>query len=238
MDIKIQKIKRESLNISDENRRQLKTLFPSVFAETMNEQGEPVESIDFEKLKAELGAFTDLFEGRRERYGMEWPGKKDVLRLIQISTAATLKPCRDESVNFDTTENLFIEGDNLEVLRLIQKSYLGTVKVIYIDPPYNTGSDFIYPDNFSESLQTYLEYTGQADSEGRKFGTNTEADGRFHSKWLNMIYPRLYLARNLLQSDGVLLISIDDGEAGNLRAICNEIFGEENFIAQLIWEKG
>jgi len=236
MDIKIQKIKRESLNISDENRRQLKTLFPSVFAETMNEQGEPVESIDFEKLKAELGAFTDLFEGRRERYGMEWPGKKDVLRLIQISTAATLKPCRDESVNFDTTENLFIEGDNLEVLKLLQKSYYGKVKMIYIDPPYNTGKELIYPDNFTDSLGSYLEYAGLADSNGKKFSANSTNEGRFHTKWLNMTYPRLYLARNLLRDDGVIFISIDDNEVSNLRKLCDEIFGEENFIAELIWK--
>ena len=139
------------------------------------------------------------------------------------------RPCQDESVNFDTTENLIIEGDNLEVLKLLQKSYLGKVKMIYIDPPYNTGNDFIYPDNYTESLQTYLEYTGQVDAEGKKFGTNTEADGRFHSKWLNMMYPRLYLARNLLREDGVVFISVDDHETENLKPLCSEMFGEENF---------
>ena len=148
-----------------------------------------------------------------------------------------MRPAPDESVNFDTTENLIIEGDNLEVLKLLQKSYLGKVKMIYIDPPYNTGNDFIYPDNYAESLQTYLEYTGQADTEGRKFGTNTEADGRFHSKWLNMMYPRLYLARNLLREDGAIFISIDDTEFANLRDLMNEIFGEENFLATIIWQK-
>jgi adenine-specific DNA-methyltransferase len=146
--------------------------------------------------------------------------------------------CREESVNFDTTENLIIEGDNLEVLKLLQKPYLGKVKMIYIDPPYNTGNDFIYPDDYTESLQTYLEYTGQVDAQGKKFNTNTEADGRFHSKWLNMMYPRLYLARNLLKEDGVILISIDDAETDNLRKISAEVFGEENFIACLVWEKG
>ncbi len=149
---------------------------------------------------------------------------------------ATFKPCREESVNFDQTENLFIEGDNLEVLKLLQKAYYGKVKMIYIDPPYNTGKEFIYPDKYAESLDTYLAYTGQVDAEGRKFSTNTEAEGRFHSKWLNMMLPRLYLARNLLREDGVIFISIDDGEARNLRAICDEVFGEENFVAQMIWE--
>jgi len=149
----------------------------------------------------------------------------------------TLRPCPEESINFDSTENLIIEGDNLEVLKLLQKSYLGKVKMIYIDPPYNTGNDFIYPDNFSESLQTYLEYTGQVDAEGRKFGTNTDADGRFHSKWLNMMYPRLYLARNLLREDGVIFVSIDDNEVCNLRKILDEVFGEENFVANVIWQK-
>jgi adenine-specific DNA-methyltransferase len=148
-----------------------------------------------------------------------------------------LRPSVDDSVNFDAAENLIIEGDNLEVLKLLQKSYLGKVKLIYIDPPYNTGNDFIYPDNYTESLETYLQYTGQADTEGKKFGTNTEADGRFHSKWLNMMYPRLYLARNLLREDGVIFVSCDDNEFQNLRAAMNEVFGEENFIASVIWQK-
>jgi adenine-specific DNA-methyltransferase len=152
-----------SLDISGENRAKLKALFPTVFTETKNENGEVVESVDFEKLKAELGIFTDVFESRRERYGLDWPGKRDCLKAIQTPTYATLKPCREESVNFDTTQNLFIEGDNLEVLKLLQKSYYGKVKMIYIDPPYNTGNEFIYPDNYSESLETYLDYAGLAD---------------------------------------------------------------------------
>src|SRR5262245_29441472 len=154
-----------------------------------------------------------------------------------MPSLGTLRTCPEESVNFDTTEHLIIEGDNLEVLKLLQKSYLGKVKMIYIDPPYNTGNDFIYPDNFSESLQTYLQYTGQLDAEGRKFSTNTEADGRFHSKWLNMMYPRLYLARNLLREDGAIFISIDDHEVANLRRICDEIFGEQAFVANVVWQK-
>ena len=212
-----------SMDISAERRVELKQMFPSVFTESRNEAGELVESIDFEKLKAELGSFSDVFESRRERYGMDWPGKKDALRLIQQPSVATLKPCREESVNFDTTENLFIEGDNLEVLKLLQKSYYGKVKMIYIDPPYNTGKEFIYPDNYSESLDTYLAYAGLVDDEGRKFSTNTANEGRFHTKWLNMMYPRLYLARNLLREDGVIFISIDDNEVKNLKEICNEI---------------
>jgi adenine-specific DNA-methyltransferase len=153
----LEKLPGTSMDITAENRARLKQLFPTVFTETKNNKGELIESIDFEKLKAELGTFSDLFESRRERYGMDWPGKKDALRLIQTPSFATLKPCREESVDFDTTENLFIEGDNLEVLKLLQKSYYGKIKLIDIDPPYNTGKEFIYPDNFSESLDTYLE---------------------------------------------------------------------------------
>ena len=168
---------------------------------------------------------------------MNWPGKADCFRTIQTPSLGTLRPSPDESVNFDTTQNLIIEGDNLEVLKLLQKSYLGTVKMIYIDPPYNTGSDFIYPDNYSESLQTYLDYTGQSDSDGKNFCSNTEVSGRFHSNWLNMMYPRLYLARNLLREDGAMFISIDDHEVHTLRRVCDEIFGEDNFVCTFIWEK-
>ena len=201
-----------------------------IFPEVRTEGGK----IDFERLKAVLGTKVDV---GKERYGMNWPGKTDCLKTIQQPSLGALLPCPAESVNFDTTENLFIEGDNLEVLKLLQKSYLGKVKMIYIDPPYNTGNDFIYPDNFTESLQTYLEYTGQVDAQGKKFGTNSERDGRFHSKWLNMMYPRLYLAKNLLREDGVIFISIDDHEVDNLKKLGNEIFGEENFIESIIWKK-
>jgi adenine-specific DNA-methyltransferase len=173
----------------------------------------------------------------KERYGMNWPGKADCFKIIQQPSIAALTPARDESIDFDTTENLFIEGDNLEVLKLLQKSYFGKVKMIYVDPPYNTGNDFIYPDDYSESLDTYLRYTGQIDNEGRKYSTNTETDGRFHSKWMNMMYPRLFLARNLLREDGVIFISIDDREVDNLKKVCNEVFGEQNLIAQVVWEK-
>ena len=232
-----EKMTGESLDISEQRREELKQLFPGVFTETIGEDGQPVETIDFERLKAELGSFSDIYVGRRERYGMEWPGKRDCMKLIQEPSRATLKPCREESVDFDTTQNLFIEGDNLEVLKLLQKSYYGKVKMIYIDPPYNTGKEFIYPDNYAESLETYLAYAGLVDDEGKKFSTNTAAEGRFHTKWLNMMYPRLYLARNLLREDGVIFISIDDNEQKNLRVICDDIFGEENFVASIIWQK-
>lgn len=227
----------QSLDIAEQRRKELEQLFPGIFTETRNDNSELKVTIDLERLKAELGEFTDIYDSRRERYGMDWPGKRDSLRLIQQPSSATLKPCREESVDFDTTENLFIEGDNLEVLKLLQKSYYGKVKMIYIDPPYNTGKEFIYPDNFSESLDTYLQYAGLKDSEGRTFSTNTANEGRFHTKWLNMMYPRLYLARNLLREDGVIFISIDDNEVENLRRMCDEIFGEENFLACIIWQK-
>jgi len=221
----IERLDLKSSDIKDNQINKLKQLFPEAFTEG--------NKIDWDRLRLSLGENIDA---GKERYGMNWPGKADCFRTIQQSSLATLVPDRDESVNFDTTENLFIEGDNLEVLKLLQKSYLGKIKMIYIDPPYNTGNDFIYPDNYTENLQTYLEYTGQVDSEGRKFGTNTDTDGRFHSKWMNMMYPRLFLAKNLLRDDGVIFVSIDDNEVNNLRALCNEIFGEENFIASVIWK--
>ncbi|WP_111639743.1 site-specific DNA-methyltransferase [Marinomonas shanghaiensis] len=236
-DINNTQLNGDSLNISEQRKKELKQLFPGIFTETKTDDGKLVESIDFERLKAELGQFSEIYDNRRERYAMDWPGKKDTLRQIQEPSRATLKPCREESVDFDSTENLFIEGDNLEVLKLLQKSYYGAVKMIYIDPPYNTGKEFIYPDNFTESLDTYLEYAGlkEVGGEGRKFSTNSQSEGRFHSKWLNMMYPRLYLARNLLREDGVIFISIDDNEVENLRRIGDEIFGEENFLALFPW---
>jgi len=215
-----------SMDVAAARREELLRLFP----EARTEGGK----IDFAQLQRALG---ETIDAGKERYGMNWPGKAACFRTIQQPSMATLRPVPEESVNFDTTENLIIEGDNLEVLKLLQKSYLGKVKMIYIDPPYNTGNDFIYPDNYAESLQTYLEYTGQVDAQGRKFGTNTETDGRFHSRWLNMMYPRLYLARNLLSEDGVIFISLDDSEIVNLRKACDDVFGEEQFIAQIHWRK-
>jgi len=221
-----EKLELTTVDIAAEKQEELLRLFPEVRTEG--------GKIDFDRLRLALGETVDV---GKERYGMNWPGKADCFKAIQRPSLGTLLPVRDESVNFDETENMIIEGDNLEVLKLLQKSYQSKVKMIYIDPPYNTGNDFIYPDNYTESLQTYLEYTGQADSEGRKFSSNTEADGRFHSKWMNMMYPRLYLARNLLRDDGLLFVSIDDNEVVDLRSLCNEVFGEENFIEGFVWKK-
>lgn len=221
-----EKLDLRSRELAEEKKQELLRLFPEI----RTQDGK----IDFDRLKLALGETVDV---GKERYGMNWPGKADCFKAIQTPSLGTLRPCPGESVNFDSAENLIIEGDNLEVLKLLQKSYLGKVKMIYIDPPYNTGNEFIYPDNFSESLQTYLQYTGQVDAEGRKFGTNTDAEGRFHSKWLSMMYPRLYLARNLLTVDGVMFISIDDHEMQNLRTLMNEVFGEESFVACCVWQK-
>jgi adenine-specific DNA-methyltransferase len=214
-----------SLDVSAEKRAELLRLFPEARTEG--------DKINFDRLKLALGAIIDP---SRERYGLMWPGKADCFKTIQAPSLGSLRPAPKESVNWETTNNLIIEGDNLEVLKLLQKAYLGKVKMVYIDPPYNTGSDFIYPDNYGETLQTYLEYTGQISGEGRRFGTNIDTDGRFHSKWLNMMFPRLYLARNLLKEDGVIFVSIDDTEVSNLRMLCDDVFGAENFIAQLVWE--
>lgn len=221
-----EKMELTSLNIADHQKQKLKELFPEVFTEG--------NKIDFDQLKRTLGEMVD---GGKERFGMQWAGKADCFKTIQQPSLATLVPCPEESIDFDTTENVFIEGDNLEVLKLLQKGYLGKVKMIYIDPPYNTGNDFVYPDNYSDNLDTYLEYTGQVSREGKKFNTNIDTDGRFHSRWMNMMYPRLFLAKNLLTKDGVIFISIDDNEVKNLRSLCDEIFGEENFVANLIWQK-
>ena len=234
---KLEKAELQSMDVAADKRRQLAQLFPEVVTETRTEDGQLVHAVDFEKLKGVLGEFSEVLENQRERYGMTYPGKNECLKIIQQPSVATLKPCREESVNFDETENLFIEGDNLEVLKLLQKAYYGKVKMIYIDPPYNTGKEFIYPDDYSETLDTYLAYTGQVDKEGRKFSTNTEAEGRFHTKWLKMMYPRLYLARNLLTDDGVLFISIDDNEIKNLRTLCDELFGDQNYVECITWNK-
>jgi len=214
-----------SMDISAEKRSDILRLFPEVRTEG--------DKIDFNQLKLALG---ETIDPARERYGLTWPGKADCFKTIQAPSLGTLRPVPKESVNWDTTENLIIEGDNLEVLKLLQKAYLGRIKMIYIDPPYNTGNDFIYPDSFGETLQTYLEYTRQVGGDGRKFGTNTEADGRFHSKWLNMIYPRLYLGRNLLSDDGIIFVSVSDHEVANLRLVMNDIYGEECFVAQIVWK--
>lgn len=202
----------------------LREAAPHLFSEGM---------IDFDKLKGLLGSQV---EQGTERYGLNWAGKSDAFRNVQTPSVATLLPMPDDSVQWDNTENLIIEGDNLEVLKLLQKPYHGKVKMIYIDPPYNTGNEFIYPDNFREGLQDYLRYSGQVNEEGIKQSTNTETSGRFHSNWLSMMYPRLFLARNLLKDDGVIFVSIDDNEVHNLRMLMNEVFGEENFVVQITWK--
>lgn len=211
-------------------------LFPQVMTETTDEHGTVTRGIDFDLLRQELSG-TELVDGPRERFRLDWPGKRKAMLEANSPINKTLRPMRAESVDFDTTRNLFIEGDNLEVLKLLQESYLGQVKLIYIDPPYNTGHDFIYDDDFSQTHQEYLERTGQVDEDGGRLVTNTESNGRFHSDWLSMMYPRLKLAKNLLKDDGVIFISIDDHEVHNLRELANEVFGESNFVAQIIWQK-
>ena len=221
----MEKLNGESLNIIDENITKLKELFPDVFSEG---------KIDFEALEATLGAYV---EREDERYSFNWNGKAKARRIAQTPSTGTLRPAKEESKDWDTTQNLYIEGDNLEVLKLLQKSYHKKVKMIYIDPPYNTGKDFVYKDNFRDNIKNYMQITGQVDSEGNKLSTNSETNGRYHSDWLNMMYPRLKLARNLLKDDGVIFISIDDNEVSNLRKLCDEIFGEDNFVGEIVWEK-
>jgi adenine-specific DNA-methyltransferase len=215
----------ESTDIVGERLAALRDLFPEAFTEG---------KVDFEKLRMALG---DHVETGRERYGLTWAGKADAMRAVQVPSTATLVPMREESVDWDNTQNVFIEGENLEVLKLLQKSYCGKVKMIYIDPPYNTGNEFIYPDDFRDSIGNYLRLTGQVSAEGRRLTTNTETSGRYHSNWLNMMYPRLFLARNLLRDDGIAFVSIDDHEVENLRGLMDEVFGEENFVASIIWQK-
>lgn len=213
----------ESMNITEENLKAMQQLFPEAF-----EEGK----IDFDVLRQLLGDFVD---DEQERYSFKWNGKGKALRLSQTPSIGTLRPCREESKDWDNTENLYIEGDNLEVLKLLQKSYYGKVKMIYIDPPYNTGNDFVYKDDFRDNIENYKGITGQINDEGDKVGTNTETNGRFHTDWLNMMYPRLRLARNLLTDDGVIFISIDDNEQENLKRICDEVFGEMNFVNNMAW---
>jgi adenine-specific DNA-methyltransferase len=220
-------VHRDSLNLVAENRRKLAIMFP----EARTEAGE----LDLVRLHAILG--EPEVAPVRERFGLIWPGKTECFTAVQTPSPATLLPKLDRSVDFANSQNLIIEGDNLQVLKTLQRSYLNAVGAIYIDPPYNTGNDFIYPDDYSESLQTYLAYTGQVDASGKRFGTTSDTAGRFHSKWLNMMYPRIYLARNLLREDGVILVSIDDHEVHNLHGLLNEIFGEENFCGTFVWEK-
>ena len=219
----------QSTDLVAGNIEQLKNLFPELITEGVNGV-----SVNVDVLKALVGdkSVTEA----DEKYGLNWHGKRRARQLALTPSTGTLLPCPEESVDWETTQNLMIEGDNLEVLKLMQKSYSGKIKLIYIDPPYNTGKDFVYPDNFQDNINNYLELTGQVES-GQKISSNTESSGRFHTDWLNMMYPRLKLARNLLREDGVLFLTLDDTEVSNMRCICDEIFGEENFLANIVWQK-
>ena len=227
-------LKMHSSNLVDDNIEKIATLFPNCITEAEDENGELKKFVDFDLLKQELS--QTLVEGDQERYRLDWPGKKQSILTANAPIAKTLRPVRDESVNFDTTENLFIEGDNLEALKLLQESYLGKVKMIYIDPPYNTGNDFIYEDDFAENTEAFLEKSNQIDEEGNRLITNTDSNGRFHSDWLSMMYSRLKLAKNLLCNEGVIYISIHDTELHNLKKLCDEVFGEKNFSGQITWK--
>lgn len=230
----MEKMKMQTTDIANENFLKLAALFPNAITETIDENGEVVRAIDKDILMQEIS--TRVVEGNGERYQFTWPDKRQAMRLASTPIAATLRPCREESVNFDTTENLYIEGDNLDVLKLLRETYLGKVKMIYIDPPYNTGNDFVY-DDFAEDAGEFQFRDNQYDEQGNRLVQNTESNGRFHTDWLNMIYPRLKVAKDLLADDGVIFISIDDNEQENLKKNCDEIFGGQNFIAQLVWER-
>lgn len=225
-------LKMHSLDKIDENVSKIAQLFPNCVTEAKADDGTITHKIDFDMLKQELS--NSLVEGREERYQFTWPDKKQAILTANAPINKTLRPCREESVDFDNTKNLYIEGDNLEVLKLLQETYLGKIKMIYIDPPYNTGNDFVYEDDFSQKAEDYIANSGQTDEEGNRLVANTESNGRFHTDWLNMIYPRLKIARDLLSDDGVIFISLDENEIDNLRKICDEVFGEMNFIGQLV----
>ena len=229
------RLKMHTPNKADENFKKLAALFPNAVTETIDENGEVVRAIDKDVLMQEISC--TVVDGNEERYQFTWPDKKKSILLANAPLNKTLRPCCEESVDFDTTENLYIEGDNLEVLKLLQETYLGKIKMIYIDPPYNTGNDFVYEDDFAQSTEEYMANSGQFDNEGNRLVKNLDSNGRFHTDWLNMIYPRLKIAKDLLTDDGVIFISIDDSEQENLKKCCDEVFGGQNFVAQLIWER-
>ena len=231
----MEKLHLQTHNIVDENIKKIAELFPNCLTERLNEKGQPEAAIDFDQLRQELS--KDIVEGPEERYQFTWPDKRNAIRLANAPTTDTLRPCREESVDFDNTQNLYIEGDNLEVLKLLRENYLGKVKMIYIDPPYNTGNDFVYNDDFAQTAGDYVHNSGQEDEEGNRLVANTESNGRFHTDWLNMIYPRLKVAKDLLSADGAIFVSIDDNEICNLLKILNEIYGEHNFVADISWQK-
>ena len=231
----MEKLKMHSPNLTQDNIARIRDLFPGCVTEAKGEDGSVKLAVDFDQLRQELA--ESIVEGPQERYHLNWPGKREALLTANAPIAKTLRPCREESVDFDTTKNLFIEGDNLDALKLLQETYLGKVKMIYIDPPYNTGDDFVYADDFAASTGEYLRRSSQVDAQGGKLVANTEANGRFHSDWLSMMVSRIRLARNLLREEGVIFISIDDGEYSNLKSICNEVFGEANCLGTILWKK-
>ena len=235
----MEKLKMQTADMAERNIEILGQMFPNCLTEVKNDEGKIVRAIDFDKLRQELAC--EVVEGAEERYQFTWPDKRAAIRLANAPTNKTLRPCREESVDFDNTENLYIEGDNLEVLKLLRENYLGKVKMIYIDPPYNTGNDFVYNDDFAQGKAEFEAQSGLFDEEGNRMADpmvqNTESNGRFHSDWLNMIYPRLKVAKDLLSDDGVIFISIDDNEVDNLKKVCDEIFGEQNFIDIFNWAK-
>ena len=235
----MEKLKMQSHDVIGSNTQKIAQLFPNCVTERLGKDGKPELAIDFEKLQAELS--NEIIAEGEERYQFTWPDKRAAVRLANTPTTMTLRPCREESVDFDNTQNLYIEGDNLDVLKVLRETYLGKVKMIYIDPPYNTGNDFVYNDDFAQGKEDFEQSSGLFDEEGNQtidpMQRNTESNGRFHTDWLNMIYPRLKIARDLLSEDGVIFISIDDNEVDNLKKVCNEVFGEQNFVADLIWQK-
>lgn len=231
----MEKLKMHSPNLTQDNIARIRELFPGCVTEALGEDGTPKLAVDFDQLRQELT--ESIVEGPQERYHLNWPGKRDAMLTANAPIAKTLRPCRNESVDFDSTQNLFIEGDNLDALKLMQETYLGKVKMIYIDPPYNTGNDFIYEDDFAEGTDEFLKRSNQKDAEGNRLVANTASNGRFHSDWLSMMYSRLKLARNLLRDDGVIFMSIDDNEAPNARKICDEVFGDNNFVANIVWRR-
>lgn len=229
------KLRMQTANKADENFKKLAAMFPNAVTETINENGEVVRAIDKDVLMQEISC--TVVDGNEERYQFTWPDKKKSVLLANAPINKTLRPCREESVDFDTTENLYIEGDNLEVLKLLQETYLGKIKMIYIDPPYNTGNDFVYEDDFAQSADEYLANSGQYDEDGNRMVQNTESNGRFHTDWLNMIYPRLKIAKDLLTDDGVIFVSIDDNELDNVIKVCKDVFGEQNYEACITWRR-
>ncbi len=228
-------MKMHSPNLTQENIAYIRDRFPGCVTEVQGKDGKLKPAIDFDQLRQELS--ESIVEGAQERYHLDWPGKREALLTANTSITKTLRPYREESVDFDATKNLFVEGDNLEVLKMLQETYLGKVKMIYIDPPYNTGDNLIYKDDFSENTDEFLKRSNQKDEEDNRLVANIDSNGRFHSDWLSMMYPRLKLARNVLRDDGVIFISVDDNEQSSLKKLCDEIFGANNFLACVVWQR-